>query len=50
MKAIINRSDEYKDGYMDALMGVLDELVWMPESPEIYKLKQKIRDILLKGE
>lgn len=41
---------DYKMGYLDAMSDVLDMLQSIPETPEVYKIKETIRKEIEKGE
>lgn len=40
----------WKEGYLDALSDVLDMLSSIPETPEVYKIKEHLRKEIEKGE
>lgn len=40
----------WKEGYLDAFSDVLDMLSSMPETPEVYKIKEHLRKAIEKGE
>lgn len=40
----------WKEGYLDAFSDVLDMLNSIPETPEVYKIKETIRKEIEKGE
>lgn len=40
----------WKEGYLDALSDVLDMLNSIPETPEVYKIKEHLRKAIEKGE
>lgn len=40
----------WKEGYLDAFSDVLDMLSSIPETPEIYKIKEHLRKEIEKGE
>lgn len=41
---------DYKMGYLDAMSDVLAMLASIPETPEVYKIKETIRKEIEKGE
>lgn len=41
---------DYKVGYLDAMSDVLAMLASIPETPEVYKIKETIRKEIEKGE
>ena len=41
---------DYKVGYLDAMSDVLDMLQSIPETPEIYKIKEHLRKAIEEGE
>lgn len=41
---------DYKMGYLDAMSDVLAMLASIPETPEVYKIKETIREEIEKGE
>lgn len=40
----------WKEGYLDALSDMLDMLNSIPETPEVYKIKEYLRKAIEKGE
>lgn len=40
---------DYKVGYLDAMSDVLDMLQSIPETPEIYKIKERLRKEIEEG-
>lgn len=40
----------WKEGYLDALSDVLAMLASIPETPEVYKIKEHLRKEIKKGE
>lgn len=40
----------WKEGYLDAFSDVLDMLGRIPETPEVYKIKEYLRKAIEKGE
>lgn len=40
----------WKEGYLDAFSDVLDMLSSIPETPELYKIKEHLRKAIEKGE
>lgn len=40
----------WKEGYLDALSDVLAMLASIPETPEVYKIKEHLRKEIEKGE
>ena len=41
---------DYKEGVLDAFSDVLDMLADVPETPEIYKIKETLRKAIEEGE
>lgn len=41
---------DYRVGYLDAMSDVLAMLASIPETPEVYKIKETIRKEIEKGE
>ena len=39
---------DYKVGYLDAMSDVLAMLASIPETPEVYKIKESLRDTIEK--
>lgn len=40
---------DYKVGYLDAMSDVLAMLASIPETPEVYKIKESLRKTIEKG-
>ena len=40
----------WKEGYLDAFSDVLDMLQSIPETPEVYKIKEHLRKAIEEGE
>lgn len=40
---------DYKVGYLDAMSDVLVMLASIPETPEVYKIKESLRETIEKG-
>lgn len=45
---MIQNEYDYKVGYLDAMSDVLAMLASIPETPEVYKIKETLRDTIEK--
>lgn len=50
MEHLLYESPEYNQGYLDALSDTLGMLGELEETPSLYNFKNKLREMIAKGE